>query len=363
MFIGRVLRWVAPGAVAIASLLGACARGGAPGPAPAGSAAPVLTAESSGVDVVLQAVAAVDDDVVWITGHHGVVLRSTDGGATWVRLRVPDSDSLEFRDVAAFGQDTAYLLAAGPGPRSRIFFTADGGQTWTPQFVNTDPRAFYDCFAFWSTSSGVVVSDAVQGQLLVRVTVDAGAHWNVLPPASVPAALEGEGAFAASGTCVTSLGRRHAWIASEAAQGSRVYRSSDGGLSWSVAGVPFITGDATGVATVAFRDTLTGVALGGRVASATDTTAHAAVTHDGGATWTQAGRPPFPGATYGAVYVPGAAVPVLVAAGPGGLALSRDDGATWTLLSTAGYWAVGFSSVHAGWAAGPGGRITRIALE
>jgi len=75
------------------------------------------------------------------------------------------------------------------------------------------------------------------------------------------------------------------------------------------------------------------------------------------------GKPPFAGAVFGASYVPRAANPVLVAAGPGGLALSRDDGATWRPLSSSAYWAVGFASPRAGWAVGPRGRITRIRLE
>jgi len=341
----------------------ACRGGAAPPAVPVPLATPVLTAESSGVNVVLQAVSAPSEDVVWVSGHGGAVLRSTDGGDHWTRLRVPGADSLEFRDVQAFDADTAFLLSSGPGPRSRIFRTTDGGQTWTQQYLNTDPRAFYDCFAFWTPTIGAVVSDAVDGRLIVRRTVDAGAHWEVLPTASMPAALDGEGAFAASGTCLVALGRRRGWIAGEAAAGSRIYRTSDAGASWSVSPAPLARGDASGAATVAFRDSANGVALGGRIALPADTTARAAVSHDGGVTWTAAAGPAFPGAVYGSVYVPEAVTPVLVAVGPGGLAYSRDDAATWTPLSPLGYWAVGFASPRAGWAVGPRGRITKIVLQ
>lgn len=160
-----------------------------------------------------------------------------------------------------------------------------------------------------------------------------------------------------------TAGARHAWIGSAAEAGSRVYRSSDRGRTWIHAAVPLVGGTASGVAALAFRDTLHGVALGGRIAAGADTNNHVAVTRDGGESWTPAGRPPFPGAVFGAVYVPQAVPPVLVAAGPGGLALSRDDGATWRGFSTDAYWAVGFASPRAGWAVGPRGRITRIRLE
>lgn len=348
-----------PAAVALA----ACARGGgAPSPR---EAEPELVSQSSGVSVVLQAVSAVNDDVAWVTGHGAVVLRTTDGGARWVRLAVPgaDADSLQFRDVHAFDAAHAFLLAAGPGSKSRIYFTRDGGATWTQQFINTEPDAFYDCFAFWDASVGVVVSDAVDGRLVIRATMDGGAQWDRIPEGGVPPAMAGEGAFAASGTCLVSAGARHAWIGSAGPTGSRVYRSADRGRTWIPALVPLVTGAASGVAALAFRDTLHGVALGGRIASAADTSNHVAVTADGGVTWVPAGRPPFAGAVFGAAFVPGTRPPVLVAAGPGGLALSRDDGATWHGLSSDGYWAVGFASPRAGWAVGPRGRITRIRVE
>lgn len=60
--------------------------------------------------------------------------------------------------------------------------------------------------------------------------------------------------------------------------------------------------------------------------------------------------------------MPGAASPTIVAAGPKGLDLSRDDAATWTALDTLAYWSVGFANPGAGWAVGPGGRITKIKL-
>jgi photosystem II stability/assembly factor-like uncharacterized protein len=329
----------------------------------ASASIPRLEEQASGVTAVLQAVSPVNDRVAWVAGHDAVVLRTTDGGATWQRLRVPGADSLEFRDVEAFSADVAYLLAAGPGARSRIFKTTDGGRTWAPQFVNRDPRAFYDCMAFWSPDRGAAVSDAVDGRLVIRRTANGGARWDTVPGDGVPPALLGEGAFAASGTCLVALGDRLAWIATGSPAGSQVYRTIDGGRHWVSAAVPVVSGEAAGPASVAFRDASHGVALGGRIAVPTDTVDRVAITADGGATWVRGGRPPFAGAVFGSAYVPLSRPAVLVAAGPGGLALSRDDGATWTALSPNAYWAVAFASPRAGWAVGPRGRLTRIRLE
>ena len=42
-----------------------------------------LESQVSGTDVLLQAVSAVDEEVVWVSGHGGTWARTLDGGATW----------------------------------------------------------------------------------------------------------------------------------------------------------------------------------------------------------------------------------------------------------------------------------------
>jgi photosystem II stability/assembly factor-like uncharacterized protein len=285
------------------------------------------------------------------------------GGSTWESLTVPGAaaDSLQFRDVHAVDADVAYLLAAGPGSRSRIYKTTNGGRTWQLQFTNADSSAFYDCFSFWDAAHGLAFSDAVAGHFVVRMTTDGGAHWTPLAADASPAAQPGEGSFAASGTCVVTLDARQAWVGTGAADTARVLHTRDGGLTWEVAVTPIAGGRSSGIAALAFRDSLHGMALGGDVADADARTDHVAVTTDGGRTWRVGGRPGFRGAVYGAAIVPGRPGWV-VAVGPKGLDYSTDDGATWTSRDTMPYWSVGFGSENTGWAVGPRGRITEIRL-
>jgi hypothetical protein len=84
-----------------------------------------------------------------------------------------------------------------------------------------------------------------------------------------------------------------------------------------------------------------------------------AETVDGGLTWSHVPRPTFSGAVYGAAAVPGLG-PYVVAVGPRGLDWSPDGGRSWTNARATAYWSVAFASRRAGWAVGPGGRITRI---
>src|SRR4051794_13790918 len=65
--------------------------------------------------------------VVWVSGTKGTFGRTADGGKTWSVGTVPGADKLDFRDVEAFGDATAYLLSAGPGEDSRIYKTTDAG--------------------------------------------------------------------------------------------------------------------------------------------------------------------------------------------------------------------------------------------
>src|SRR5579871_4225073 len=128
-------------------------------------------------DADFRGLCAVSPQVAWVSGTKGTFGRTTDGGKAWAVGTVPDAAGLDFRDVEAFGEDTAYLLSAGPGEGSRIYKTTDGGKTWGLRFKNAEPRAFFNAIAFWDERRGIALSDPVDGRFLLIVTDDAGATW------------------------------------------------------------------------------------------------------------------------------------------------------------------------------------------
>jgi photosystem II stability/assembly factor-like uncharacterized protein len=314
--------------------------------------------QSSGTTIRLRGVSAVSASVAWASGSQGTYLRTTDGGATWQAGTVPGAEALDFRDVDAFDANTAYLLSIGEGERSRIYKTTDGGQHWTLQFTNRNPKAFFDAMAFWDAQRGVAVSDSVDGRFVIIKTADGGATWKEVPPENLPPALPGEGAFAASGTCITVQGRNNIWIGTTAA---RVLRSTDGGNTWQVARTPILSGQASaGIFSIAFKDARHGVVVGGDYRKESEARDNVATTMDGGRTWKLA-RGPLPGGfRSGVAYVPGASVPTLIAVGPSGSDYSLDQGASWMSLGTTGYHAVSLASPTVGWAVGEGGRIAKF---
>jgi photosystem II stability/assembly factor-like uncharacterized protein len=323
---------------------------------------PTLTPQRSGTTNRLQAISPVSAQVAWASGTGGTYAVTTDGGATWRAGVVPGADTLEFRDVEGIDARTAYLLSAGPGDQSRIYKTRDGGATWVRQFTNRDSSAFYDCFAFWGPDRGITMSDGVNGRFPVVRTED-GSRWEDIGD-RLPAALEGEGAFAASGTCVAVEGGKRAWIATGAGTSARVLATTDGGNTWQPHDIPITQGTSTsGAFSVAFRDARHGVLGGGELSASDKPSNNIARSSDGGQSWTSATGTSFPGAVFGLTYVRGLGQATIVATGPSGAAWSSDEGDHWLALpGVENYWAVAFASPQAGWLVGSEGRILKLSF-
>lgn len=331
---------------------------GSPLQAQAAGQAPRATVQTLGNNALIFAVHAVNDSIVWASGTGGTIVRTLNGGATWTARPVPGGDSLQFRDVHAFGADTAFALAIGNGEASRIYRTTDGGSSWREQFRNTDSLAFYDCFTFLDSQRGVVFGDAARGRTHILRTTNSGNRWALLPDANVPAPLEGEGAYAASGRCVVHA-QETVYIAT-GGPGSRLFVSTDAGATFSVRETPFVRSASSGTSGLAFRDAQHGIGVAGDMTNLRGDSASAvvAVTSDGGVTWTLRTRPPLPGALTGVTWVTGAGTETVVAAGFGGVFSSEDAGRTWHTLSDQGHAGLDASRKTA-WVGGRG-RMLRL---
>ena len=295
--------------------------------------APKWTPLASGVTARLRGISAVSDRVVWASGADGTIVRTADGGLTWQRLTIPGSEKLDFRDIDAVDDRTAYVLSIGSGELSRIYKTTDAGATWTEQFVNRDPEAFFDAMSFWDAKRGIAVSDSVDGRFVILTTADGGKSWMRAPDAGLPAALPNEGFFAASGTNVATVAPNHVWIGTGASTEARVLRSSDGGRTWKAAKTPLASGPSAGIFSIAFSDARHGIVVGGDYKLESAALDNLAITSDGGATWTP--RKGLTGLRSAVAFLDRAGASIL-AVGPGGADISRDRGATWARLEGPG---------------------------
>lgn len=320
-------------------------------------AAPQWMLQTSGVTARLRGVSAVSDRVAWASGADSTVLRTTDGGATWKRLTVT-TDALDFRDIDAVDARTAYVLSIGNGPASRIYKTTDAGATWTLQFMNDDPKAFYDAMSFWDRNHGIVIGDSIAGKFCVMTTENGGRTWVRVPASALPPALENEGAFAASGTNIAVFGKGHAWIATGAGTKARVLRTFNRGRTWRIAETPLIAGASAGIFSIAFRDRKHGVVVGGDYKKENEAVDNLAVTSDGGVTWRLVRG--LSGFRSVVAYVPGVKTETLVAVGPSGTDYSTDDGRTWMLLPGPGFDTLSFARARPiAFAAGARGSLGR----
>jgi photosystem II stability/assembly factor-like uncharacterized protein len=331
---------------------------------------PRLTPQNSGTTNGLIAVWPVNNQVVWASGRNGTYTVTTDGGTTWHASVVPGAEMLQFRDVQAFSDKIAYLLSIGNNPTDfRIYKTEDGGVTWRIQFINQNPHAFYDGFAFWTQRRGIAHSDSVNGHFPDIRTLD-GMTWHSIRD-NMPPALPGEASFASSGTCVTTQGESNAWIATGGSLVARVLATRDQGNTWAAYDTPLLSRPTAGAFTIAFRDPLHGIVGGGDLDPNYPDNARTAVSHDGGKTWTISNRPPVTGAIFGLSYVRRNASQeqnlkraVVITADTGGAAWTPDEGTTWyTLRNVSGFWGVAFASPEAGWMVnGTDGSILKISF-
>lgn len=303
----------------------------------------------------LRAVSVANDQVVWASGNHGTCVRSTDGGSSWQKIAVSESDSLDFRDVEGFDADSALLLSIGPGSLSRIYKTTNGGHDWKITFLNDDTNAFFDAMAFGNQRCGFAMSDAVNGHLVILTTLDGGTSWSSIPGDFIPSALPGEGAFAASGTCITALGGS-VWIGT-GVRTSRVFYSHDLGKSWDVTALSTDSGSiSSGIFSVAFWDSLHGVTVGGDYRMERTGGRNVARTSDGGSTWTIS-----PDAIHFRSAVIWLSKTTLLAVGPSGSDYSQDGAKTWSPLDSVGFHAVDSSpSGKSVWAVGEDGIVARL---
>ena len=135
-----------------------------------------------------------------------LVLKTTDGGATWQRQRVPVPDELIHLDFD--GDKRGWIV----GNRGRILHTSDGGETWALQKSGTAAALYH--VDFRSGELGWAVGE--RGTILR--TEDGGETWKAVR----------------SPTKVTLLGVQfvsddEGWIVG---RGGVILRTEDGGQTW-----------------------------------------------------------------------------------------------------------------------------------
>lgn len=313
----------------------------------------------------LRGLAVVNEKIIWASGTGGTVIRTIDGGKTWKVMTVPGAEKLDFRDIEAFDSNTAYILSIGNGESSRIYKTTDGGKTWAEQFRNKNEKAFFDAVACWDKNSCIAMSDPVDNKFVLINTKDGGQSWTPMKTDRMPPTIDGEAAFAASGTCLITQGKNNVFLVS-GGTAARVFRSNNRGLTWAVAETPITKGTpGSGIFSIAMRDSKKGVIVGGNYEKPTETLNTVAYTRDGGKTWTRGEG--LLGYRSAVAYLHMGFLDTLyegifLAVGLNGNDGSPDAGKTWHKMNEESYHSIRTHGAMV-WAVGPNGFATNLKVS
>lgn len=319
--------------------------------------------QTSGIDTNLRGVSVattpdkegVPVPVVWASGSNGVILKSLDEGKSWKRLHVAGGETLDFRGIVAFDAAVAYLMSIGEGEKSRIYKTTDGGETWKLQYSDNRKEFFLDSIACVSEKECLALGDPINRKFALLKTSD-GEHWNPLPTDSMPPALGGEGAFAASNSCLV-LSRDKEIFFGTGGPSARIFHSTDGGLTWAVMRTPILQGNpSSGIFSVGADENGHMILLGGDYKELNNSEHVAATSSDRGRSWQLAAKQPG-GFRSAVAHVDDDR---WVAVGPYGEDTTSDNGLHWKHTDSLDLNAVVILDIWTGWAVGAHGTIARF---
>jgi len=316
--------------------------------------------QNSGTNASFRGLSVISETTAWASGSNGTIVRTIDGGKSWQTDNISGAASLDFRDIEAFDENTAIVISAGRP--AKIYKTIDGGKNWVEKYSNDSEGIFFNSMVFWDEKNGIAVGDPIDGNFTIITTNDSGENWSQVPSKNIPQALAKEANFAASGTCIAMQGKDKAWFGTGGSV-ARVFYSSDRGRNWNVSNTPVISDSASmGIFSLAFFDEKNGIVVGGDYKNPAGKARNAAITKDGGITWTliDEGVQPY-GYRSCVAYVPNTSGRKLLAVGITGTDVSFDSGHTWANIDTVGYHSIGFPSFDAvGWAVGTEGRVAKL---
>lgn len=173
---------------------------------------------------------------ICIVGSYGKILRTEDGGATWIIQKSPTQAHLQ--KVVAWDKKTLMAI----GDNATVLITSDAGKNWNAVKVPTYERGDVFLTAYREPVSGRVW---IAGNMsMVLVSDDKGATWNMTHPQED-----------ISWNSIAVTKGQNVWLVGEA---GKVQQSRDSGKTWEKVTVPT---DAS-LNAIAFSDDNRGVMVG-----------------------------------------------------------------------------------------------------
>ncbi|MDX9759221.1 MAG: S8 family serine peptidase [Bacteroidota bacterium] len=217
---------------------------------------------------------AVSNSVVWANAHvqnQDVMVRTVNGGSSWANAGASGYPSGAGVYTVCGISTTQALAGTGPSTgAAAVYRTTNGGSNWTPTAVSTI-TGFVNWIHMFDTQNGILQGDPRNNSWGIATTSDAGVTWTKIDqaPSSTGSEAGWNNSYAAVGD--------HLWFGTNS---SKIYRSTDRGLSWTSHATP-----SQHSVDMAFADQQRGM-----IRFTTQTNQGGsnalAVTEDGGVTWT-----------------------------------------------------------------------------
>jgi len=305
------------------------------------AASPAIKAQwdlqNSGSTADLRGIDSIGAGIAWASGSNGTVLRTEDGGYLWQRCTIPPgADKLDFRGIQAFDANTAIVMSSGKGDLSRLYKTTDGCQTWKLVFTNPDKDGFWDALKIAANGNGFVLGDPVGGEFKIFCKMDDDPKWSECASQEPFFAKKEEAAFAASNSSLLLIGDDDLCfvtggsVSEMICQKNGIYGKSgkiiNGNLHISL---PLASGSAAGAFSVSQKNMTSFISVGGDYTKANDSAGTAALSVNGGKTWTVSTTPPH---GYRSAVAYDASTKTWITVGPNGTDISSDDGHNWRAL-------------------------------
>ncbi len=272
----------------------------------------------------------VDDSLYYYgVGNETYYAVTADGGATWKTGTVPMGPTPFIAGMTATDAGQALVIGLENFGNAKTLKTLDGGTTWTASANNW--ASWPDYIHAFTPAKMCVIGDPRNGEFEIYTSFNAGQVWQPVPGSNIPDPLPGEFGYNNVGDAIGNT----IWFGTNV---GRIYRSQNSGGSWEVFSTPL--GNSFGA--MVFSDENNGLATTGYGFASG---AQMYRTTDGGTTWTQLNNLPYNGAylNFGtAAYIHGEPYIVQGLApgthsnltGPYETWISPDRGDTWQQVST-----------------------------
>ena len=241
-----------------------------------------------GTKTSLRGLSVVNDNIVWASGSNGTVAKSIDSGNTWKWLTVKGFEKNDFRDIEAFDENTAIIMAIDSP--AYILKTTDGGTTWKTVYENHTKGMFLDAMDFYDNKNGVVIGDPIDNKIFLAFTNDGGNTWVEKYKNMKPVLSKGEACFASSGTNIKLFAKQREMIITGGTNSNLFLNNI---LDYVKINLPIIQGkESTGANSIDIKNKKTMMVVGGDFTLKEDTTKNCFYTKDGGKTWIPPQNPP-----------------------------------------------------------------------